>query len=117
MDNSSFYSKLQEEISNFHLQTIDEDVKEKQIVKFSSGTNSALYIDGQLDTWGSEGEVQNRLESLFSVYVINSDDFMLGGEDLPSPTLEYIQEYQQDRLDALTKAKELVDEANSLLNP
>lgn len=115
MENSAFSHKIQKEISEYMLQSFDSDITEQQVVKFSKGSNSALYINGQLDTWGSDEEVQARVDSIFGIYTLHSDDFMLGGEDMPAPTLEHIQDYQEDRLDALTKAKELIDEATSLL--
>lgn len=112
----SHMSKIEDELNNYYLHSIDEETRSKHIVKFSSGTSSALYINGQLDTWGDEKEVQERLEEIFNVHSIETDDFMLGGEELPSPTLDDIQEYQQDRIDALTKAKALVEEATKLLD-
>lgn len=71
--------------------------KGKSFVRFSgSGEWAALYVDGRLEEVGDRYRSDDRIAEFLGVDEIDSDDFMLGGNDYDdvAKTLDDIKAYQ-----------------------
>lgn len=80
---------------------------------------SALYVDGTLDTVGDHYRSAERIQQLFEVVVIQSDDFLLGNQsatrDQVAKNLHIVNRYHRDLEDRKARAAQLREEAAALL--
>jgi predicted trehalose synthase len=91
----------------------------KTVLYEGTGEWSALYVDGKLDTVGDHYLAAERINELFGVVVIQSDDFLLGNPNASrqdvAQTMDRVAHYNKSRADRQTQAAALREQAEALL--
>lgn len=80
---------------------------------------SALYVDGRLEYVGDHYNVNEKIHAMFDITVIQSDDFMLGGNyrSEVARSISEITEYAEEiERKYVARAQELRNQAYALLD-
>ena len=86
------------------------------VIYRGSGDWSALYIDGKLERVGDHYLIDEKLQELFGVQTVSSDDFMRGQDEAAfvAQTIDEVVTYHTARKNRQEEAARLREEAATL---
>lgn len=89
----------------------------QKIVRYQGNHEwSALYVDGELVTYGDHYIVDERIAELFGIEMRYDDNFLASENDIPFKTLAEIEEFEEENAKFIAAAENLRKEAMRLAN-